>query len=79
MAIKIARNEQGNCINFYGSSNPTHWNACLSGEVDPQDNSLVNIVNDITTSQSGATKYEFFNIPYTEFLDEESNSFANAQ
>ena len=65
MAIKIARNEQGNCINFYGSSNPTHWNACLSGQVDPQNSELVNIVNDITTSQSGITQYEFFNIPYT--------------
>jgi hypothetical protein len=79
MAIKIARNEQGNCINFYGSSNPTHWNACLSGQVDAQNSTLVNIVNDITTSQSGITQYEFFNIPYTEFLDEDSNSFANAQ
>ncbi len=79
MAIKIARNEQGNCINFYGSSNPTHWNACLSGQVDPQDNTLVNVVNDITTSQAGTTQYEFFNIPFTEFLDEDNNSFNNAQ
>ncbi len=79
MAIKIARNEQGNCINFYGSSNPTHWNACLSGQVDPQDNTLVNVVNDITTSQAGTTQYEFFNIPFTEFLDEENNPFNNAQ
>ena len=77
--IRIARNEQGNCINFYGSSNPTHWNACLSGQVDPQDNTLVNVVNDITTSQAGTTQYEFFNIPFTEFLDEENNVFANAQ
>ena len=79
MAIRIARNEQGNCINFYGSSNPTHWNACLSGQVDAQNSTLVNIVNDITTSQSGVTQYEFFNIPYTEFLDEDGNSFANSQ
>ena len=79
MAIRIARNEQGNCINFYGSSNPTHWNACLSGQVDAQNSTLVNVVNDITTSQSGVTQYEFFNIPYTEFLDEDSNTFANAQ
>ena len=79
MAIRISRNEQGNCINFYGSSNPTHWNACLSGQVDPQNNQLVNVVNDITTSQAGVTQYEFFNIPYTEFLSEEGEVFNNAQ
>ena len=37
------------------------------------------MVNDITTSQAGTTQYEFFNIPFTEFLDEENNVFANAQ
>ena len=34
MAIKIKRNDAGNCIEFQGSSNPVYWNACLSGEVD---------------------------------------------
>ena len=77
--IKIVRNEQGNCINFYGSSNPTYWNACLSGEVDSTDNTLVNIKNDIKTAEAGETQYEFFRIPYTEFRDEDNNTFANAQ
>ena len=53
MAIRIVRNEQGNCINFYGSSNPTYWNACLSGEVDSTDANSVNIINDIITSLIG--------------------------
>ena len=79
MAIRIVRNEQGNCINFYGSSNPTYWNACLSGEVDSTDSNTVNVVNDIITSQTGTTQYEFFRVPYTEFVDSEGNGFADAQ
>jgi len=79
MAIKIKRNEAGNCIEFQGSSNPVYWNACLSGEVDPTDVSLVNIINDIKTSQTGVNQYEFFRIPYTEFLDEDGFVFNNAQ
>jgi len=79
MAIRIERNEQGNCINFHGSSNPTYWNACLSGEVDATVTDSVNVVNDIITSQTGVTEYEFFQIPYTEFVDANGNGFANAQ
>ena len=79
MAIRIVRNEQGNCINFYGSSNPTYWNACLSGEVDSTDPNTINVVNDIITSQTGTTQYEFFRVPYTEFVDAEGNGFADAQ
>ena len=79
MAIRIQRNEEGNCINFYGSSNPTYWNACLSGEVDSTDTNTVNVINDIITSQTGTTQYEFFRVPFTEFVDAEGNGFADAQ
>ena len=79
MAIRIVRNEAGNCINFYGATNPTYWNACLSGEVDSTETDSVNIINDIITSQTGETQYEFFRIPYTEFTDAEGNGFADAQ
>ena len=79
MAIRIVRNEQGNCINFYGSSNPTYWNACLSGEVDSTDVNTVNVINDIITSQTGTTQYEFYRVPYTEFVDSDGNGFANPQ
>jgi len=79
MAIRIVRNEQGNCINFYGSSNPTYWNACLSGEVDSTDSNTVNVINDIITSQTGTTQYEFYRVPYTEFVDADGNGFADAQ
>ena len=79
MAIRIVRNEQGNCINFYGATNPTYWNACLSGQVDADDANTVNVINDIITSQTGETQYEFFRIPFTEFVDSEGNAFNNAQ
>jgi hypothetical protein len=79
MAIRIVRNEAGNCINFYGASNPTHWNACLSGEVDSVDTNAVNVINDIITAETGVTQYEFFRIPYTEFVDADGNGFADAQ
>ena len=79
MAIRIVRNEAGNCINFFGSSNPTYWNACLSGQVDSTDTNAVNVINDIITAQTGETEYEFFRIPYTEFTDADGNGFADAQ
>ena len=78
MAIRIVRNEQGNCINFYGSSNPTYWNACLSAEVDSTVTDSINVVNDVITAQTGITKYEFFQIPYVEFTDREG-TIATAQ
>jgi hypothetical protein len=79
MAIRIKRNEAGNCIEFQGSSNPVYWNACLSGEVDSSDTTKVNVINDIKTAQSGTTQYEFFRIPFSDFADEDGASFASAQ
>ena len=78
MSIRIKRNNEGNCINFEGSSNPTYWNACLSGEVDGELPNTVNIINDIQTAQTGEVQYEFFRIPYTEFEDKDGNLFDSA-
>ncbi len=78
MSIKIKRNDAGNCITFEGTTNPVYFNACLRGEVDIVDSSLVNVVNDITSAGSGETKYEFYNIPFTEFVDADGGAFANA-
>jgi hypothetical protein len=79
MSIRIVRNEQGNCINFYGSSNPTYWNACLSAQVDDTVTDTINVINDIITSQTGVTKYEFYQIPFGEFTDRDGNAFSTAQ
>ena len=79
MAIRIVRNDAGNCVNFYGTTNPTYWNACLSGEVDPTDNTKLNIINDIRTAAEGQTIYEFYQMDFTEFADADGNAFASAQ
>ena len=79
MAIRIERNEAGNCINFHGTTNPTYWNACLSGEVNELDTNTVNVINDIVTAQTGIEHYEFYQVPFTEFVDADGNGFASAQ
>ena len=80
MTIRISRNTAGNCLNFIGSSLPAYYNACLSGVVDA-DTGTINVVNDIQTQNNanGEVRYEFYNIPYTEFSDKDGNEFANAQ
>ena len=78
MAIRVERNEQGNCVNFHGSSNPTYWNACLTAYVDDDFPNTINIVNDIITAQTGVTEYEFFRIPYTEFTRADNSDFSDA-
>ena len=78
MAIRIERNEQGNCINFHGATNPTYWNSCLSAQVDATDTDSINVINDIITSQTGVTQYEFYKIPFTQFIDAEGNAFSDA-
>ena len=79
MAIRVERNEQGNCVNFHGSSNPTYWNACLTASVDETLTDTINVVNDIITAQTGVTEYEFYQIPYTEFTRADNSDFSNAQ
>ena len=79
MAIRVERNEQGNCVNFHGSSNPTYWNACLTASVDDTLTDTINIVNDIITAQTGETEYEYFQIPYTEFTRADNSNFTSAQ
>lgn len=79
MSIRIVRNVEGNCITFRGTSLPAYFNACLSGEVNADDPTLINIVNDIRTADGGVDVYEMYAIPYTEFVDADGNAFADAQ
>lgn len=78
MAIRIVRNDAGNCVNFIGTTNPAYWNACLSAEVDASATDRINIINDIRTQQESGTVYEFYNIPYTEFVDADGSAFPTA-
>ena len=80
MAIKISRNDAGNCINFFGTSNPTYWNAILEGEVSSNNSNNVNVINTVRTQETDSDEkvYEFYEIPYTEFVDKDGNAFENA-
>ena len=77
MAIKITRNDAGNCITFVGSTNPVYWNSCLEGEINEDNSNNVNVVNKVRTSEEGTTIYEFFNLPYTDFQDKDGNDFVS--
>lgn len=79
MAIRITRNEEGNCITFIGSTNPAYWNACLSAVINSEDSDRLDIINDIRSSNSDDTQYEFYAVEYTAFADRDGNAFANAQ
>ena len=78
MSIRITRNENGNCITFIGSSQPAYWNSCLSGQVNSEDATRINVVNDVRTTDSANPVYEFFGVPYTEFQDKDGSSFADS-
>ena len=77
MAITIKRNDNGACILFEGSSQPAYWYACLTAEVDGEDATRINIINDVR-STAGETEYEFYKMLFTEFLDEDGAAFADA-
>jgi hypothetical protein len=79
MAIRISRNETGNCINFIGSTNPAYWNACLSAVINSDNSERVDIINDIRSENDADTQYEFYAVSYTDFADRDGNSFASAQ
>jgi hypothetical protein len=79
MAIRISRNDSGNCINFIGSTSPAYWNACLSAQINSDNAGRVDIINDIRSANDPETRYEFYAVDYTDFADRDGNSFANAQ
>ena len=79
MAIRILRNETGNCINFVGSTQPAYWNGCLSARVNEEDSNRVDVINDIRTTDVENPVFEFYAVDFTEFRDAENNSFATAQ
>ena len=79
MAIRITRNEAGNCINFIGSTAPAYWNACLSAEINSEDSNRINIINDIRSQFGAGDQYEFYAVPYTDFSDRDGVAFSSAQ
>lgn len=73
--IRVVRNDAGNCINFYGTSNPSYWNACLSASIDQEFPDRINVRNDIRSAEESSDVFEFYQIPYTTFLDKDGNAF----
>ena len=63
MAIRVTRNDAGNCITFVGSTNPVYWNSCLSAQINEDNDNNIDVINDIRSVEEGTTVYEFFNIP----------------
>ena len=79
MAIRIERNEAGNCINFHGSSNPVYFNSCLSAEIDPEFPDTINVINDIKTlTTDSIPQYEFYRMPFTDFIRADFTPFLTA-
>ena len=79
MAIRITRNEAGNCITFVGSSNPAYWNACLSAQINAEDSTRFDIINDVRTENDADTQYEFYAVAASDFADKDGNVFTTAQ
>jgi len=78
MSIRIQRNENANAITFQGSSQPAYWNNCLAGEVNDTDNTRINVLNTVRTTDSDSPVYEFFAVPYTEFRTALGTTFTDA-
>ena len=79
MTIRVVRNDAGNCVTFVGSTQPAYWNACLSAQVNAEDNTRIDVINDVRTTDPAEPEYEFYAIPYTEFTDADNAAFATAQ
>jgi hypothetical protein len=79
MAIRISRNEAGNCINFIGSTQPAYWNACLSAVLNSDNPERVDIINDIRSANAADIAYEFYAADYADFGDKDGNEFTSAQ
>ena len=79
MTIQISRNAAGNCITFAGATQPAYWNACLSAQLNSEDNTRVNIINDIRSAAQGDIFYEFYAVNFTGFSNADGETFASAQ
>ena len=76
MAIQIERNENGNCINFKGATQPVYWNNCLTAVAVGTDR--IHIENDIRSAGTGQTYYEYFNVKIEDFCDNTGAAFTSA-
>ena len=78
----VKRNLAGNCLTFEGSSNPVFFNNTVRAEVNADNSDNINIVNDVRTgtgAHANPDQYEFWDVPYTTFCDEDGADFPDCQ
>lgn len=76
--IRVGRNASGNCVVFYGQTNPVYFNACLSAEIIDTD--YISVKNDIATGQSAGTPtYEYYRIHFSKWQRDDLSVFTSAQ
>lgn len=78
MAIQVVRNTEGNIVEFRGSSQPIYWNGALSAVVNTLSSDtldVINVVGSVDITALSGRSYEFFQMPFTEFLDLSGNTF----
>ena len=76
--IRVGRNASGNCVVFYGQTNPVYFNACLSAEIIDTD--YISIKNDIATGlAAGTPTYEYYRIHFSKWQRDDLSVFTSAQ
>ena len=50
----------------------------MEGRVNEDNPNNVDVINTVRTLEQADTVYEFFNLPYTDFVDKDENAFENA-
>lgn len=83
MTIKIESDKNNNIIAFVGKTanlNISTPSAYPSRMIDSSTgpSNTVNIINKFATATKGIFVYELFNVPYTDFVDSDNNSFSSA-
>ena len=79
MAIRVGRNASGNCVVFYGQTNPVYFNARFSAEADTDYVSVINDIASAATSRMSQTEYEYYRVHFSEWRDNDNGTFADAQ
>ena len=85
--IRVYKNEKANTIVFEGGAFSTYWNGLLTASVNGTEPAGIDIMNLAATSgsstidfsKSASNAYEYFQYPYTSFVDETGSLFSSAQ
>ena len=76
--IRVGRNASGNCLVFYGQTNPVYFNACLTAEITDVD--YVSVRNDIASDVvTDDNTYEYYRIHFSKWQADDLSTFASAQ